>query len=181
MKNMKKRRGRMKYLNQIIRNENFYTEDGLLYNIHERMPIADLSTSPRKSPCKMKEYVEYFASGVRITFESEGNKCIEFYGNDGKLLAETLCSKGQRQEEISILPIDLGVFSSHYVGKSRVVHMFVDYKNNHSFMDHSFSKVYKDVETHIEGKRETTKLSQTDRFRKAISDLKRQEVHKQRA
>ena len=175
----------MKYLNLTEKNSNFFIKDKLLYNVNSTLPIADLSDGKyldeNEKTSKMKEFVEFYQSGARVTIECAGERCIQFYGNDGKKLAETYCHRGQNKDNVSILPIDLGVFSSEYIGK-KVVYRFVDYKNIRMFVDHNFSNVYKNVERHVERsgqKREI--LSRTEKFRQAISNIRGKEVQEKGA
>lgn len=175
----------MKYLNATRENKNFYVKEKLLYNINSSLPIADLSDgkylddSDQKD--KMKEIVEYFASGARVTIECNGERCIQFFGNDGKKIAETFCHRGQNKDNVSILPIDHGVFTSQYLGR-RMVYMFVDYKNDSRFMDHNFNNVYKSVETQIEAKgKRGSQLSRSEKFRQAIANIRREEARERRA
>lgn len=175
----------MKYLNLTEKNHNFFIKDKLLYNINSSLPIADLSNGQYldkdEKTSKMREFVEFYPSGARVTIECSGEKCIQFFGNDGKKLAETFCHRGQNRDNVSILPIDLGVFTSEYIGK-KVVYKFVDYKNVSIFTDHNFSNVYKNVESHVERKGQKREiLSRTEKFRRAITNIRREEVHERRA
>ena len=79
------------------------------------------------------------------------------------------------------MPIDLGVFSSEYVGK-KLIYRFVDYKNVSTFADHNFTSVYKNVEKHIERKDQRREmLDRTSRLRNAISNMGKTEVRERRA
>jgi len=181
-----KKGGKMKYLNQVRQNRHFYIDKGLLFNINQKDPIADLSDGQYlrddKRVGKVREAVELFASGAKVTIECSGEKCVQFFGNDGKKLTETVCHKWQNKENISILPIDLGVFSSHYVNRNRLVYMFVDYKSDIRFMNHNFTNVYKAVKTHLEDKvkNNINKLG-SEKFKSAITTIKREETERRRA
>ena len=172
----------MKYLNLTRANKNFFVMENVLYNINHKIPIADLTNSQSpKNGKKMSESVEFYQSGAKVTIEYAGEKCIQFFGNDGKKVVETFCHKGENQEDVSILPIDLGVFSSQFVGK-RLMYKYVDYQRENTFMDHNFSKVYKSVEAQVERKkRESQILTRTEKFKVAISKLGKEECLQKRA
>lgn len=174
----------MKYLNQIQQNRHFFIKDKLLFHISQNNPLADLSDGQYldddKKVGKVRESVEFFASGAKVSIECGGEKCVQFYGNDGKKLTETVCHRGQNKENLSILPIDLGVFSTHYVGKNRMVYMFVDYKGDIRFMNHSFTNVYKAVKTHIEEKNILRKQG-SERFKSTLTNFRREETERKRA
>lgn len=173
----------MKYLNLTETNNNFFIRDKLLFNVNSAYPIADLSDGKvldgQNQQVKMKECVDFYPSGAKVTIECDGERCIQFFGNNGRKLAETFCHRGQSKENVSILPIDLGVFSSEYIGK-KVVYRFVDYDNVRMFADHNFTNVYKSVERHIE-RRSQKPLTRTEKFRQAVSNIRREEVQERRA
>lgn len=180
----------MKYLNIVSKNQNFFVDKELLFNIHSNLPIADLSNNQYvdglKKDEKVKEFVELYESGAKVTVECGGESCIQFFGNDGKMLTETFCHKGQNRENISILPIDLGVFSSHYVdrkfGKDRLLHMFVDYNGRVRFMDHNFNNVFKSVKDFSENNlRKFGRLNPSEKFKRAIQNVRREQVREARA
>jgi len=170
----------MKYLNQTESNKNFFIKQRLLYNVNSDLPIADLSNGQylqENATSKMKETVEFFESGARVTIECNGETCIQFFDNSGQKLAETFCHKGQDRESISILPIDLGVFSSHAVGRNKIEYEFIDYRNHKIIRDENFSKVYKEVESRIERKNiARAKFGKADAIRQAISNFGREKV-----
>ncbi len=172
----------MKYLNLTDHNKNFFIKEELLFNVSSTLPVADLSNGKYlDKDAKMREMVEFYPSGARVTIDCAGERCMQFFGNDGKKLAEIICHRGQNKDNVSILPIDLGVFSSEYAGK-KLIYRFVDYKNVSTFMDHNFTNVYKDVEMHIERKGQRREiLNRTERLRNAISNMGREEVRERRA
>ena len=172
----------MKYLNLTDHNKNFFIKEGLLFNVNSTFPIADLSNGKYLDKgAKMRETVEFYPSGAKVKVEYADSTCIRFHRNDGVQLAEVICHRGQNKDNVSILPIDLGVFSSEYVGK-RLIYRFVDYKNVSTFADHNFTSVYKNVEKYIERKDQRRDMeSRTEKLRNAIANMGKTEVRERRA
>ena len=173
----------MKYLNLTDHNKNFFIKDGLLYNVNSTLPIADLSNGRYLDKGeKMRETVEFYPSGAKVKIECGDGTYMLFYGNNSeKPLVQVTCYKGQNKDNVSILPIDLGVFSCEYVGK-KLIYRFVDYKNESAFADHNFTSVYKNVEKYVERKSQRRDmLNRTERLRNAIANMGKTEVRERRA
>lgn len=110
----------MEFLNILKSNDNFYIKDNFVlnknnkefsYNLYDGYVDALNGGGLYRTSVQL----DFYQTGARLIKCQSGTKLIEFFDNNGNLVAKTFCDRFHNKDRIIIYPIEKGLLLTNIV------------------------------------------------------------------